>query len=214
MTNIALNAFERTVKKKKFKEAGFIPGVMYGDGIDATMIKIEEKPLKKIISEHGSHARIDIMFGKKKRSGFIKEIQTLPIKNAITHIDVQVVSDTHEIKMQVPIIFRGSDDLQRNQLILQASKHEIEVSGIMSNIPEDIIIDVSELQYGDKVLLDSFKFNEGVSVLDDPETIYASIIHMIKMEEEPTEERAVGGAPLEDSEALAEDAKVAPATDE
>ena len=213
MTNIALNAFKRTEKKKKFHEAGFIPGVMYGDGIDATMIKIEEKPLKKIISEHGSHARIDIMYGKKKRSGFIKEIQTMPIRNAITHIDVQVVSDTHEIKMQVPIIFKGADTLQRNQLILQASKHEIEVSGIMSNIPEDIVFDVSDLDYGDKVLIENFKFNEGVSILDDPETIYASIIHMSKIvEEEPTEDRAVGGAPSEAGESPAEDAE-APATE-
>jgi len=213
MTNIALNAFERTEKKKKFHEAGFVPGIMYGDGIDSTMIKLEEKPLRKIIAEHGSHARIDIKYGKKKRSGFIKEIQTLPINNSITHVDVQVVSDTHEIKMQVPIIFRGSDNLQRNQLILQPSKHEIEVSGIMSDIPEDIIFDVSELQYGDKVLLENFEFTEGVTVLDDPETIYASIIHMSKMEEVETEAKVVEGAPLEEGAAPEEEA-AAPATEE
>ncbi len=203
MTNVALKAQARTETKKKFKEAGYVPGVMYGDGIEATTIKVDEKDLRKILSEHGGHARIDVTYGRKKNSGFIKEVQTKPINNAILHVDIQVVSDTHEIKMQVPVHFTGTDMLMKRQLILQTAKSEIEVSGIMSKIPEEVTIDVSDLEYGDKIEPSSFTFGDGVTVLDEVDTIFGAIIHASKMEEPETEDRAVDGAPTDLSDEAA-----------
>ena len=59
MEQVILNALERTASNKKFNEDGFIAGVMYGDGsTEATSVKFELVPLRKILVKHGSNAKV------------------------------------------------------------------------------------------------------------------------------------------------------------
>jgi len=189
MEKVILNAFERTITNKRFKEEGFIAGVMYGDGTtEATAVKFELVALKKILGKHGSNAKVVVKYGEEEKTGFVKEIQRHPVSAKITHIDVQLVSKDHEIKMQLHILFKGEEGLLPKRLLLQVQKADIDVFGKMALMPDAVSVDISEKELGDTITIKDFDLNEQIKVTDDENEVYATITAMKEELEEETEE--------------------------
>ncbi|WP_298840535.1 50S ribosomal protein L25 [Clostridium sp.] len=189
MEQVILNALERTASNKRFNEDGFIAGVMYGDGsTDATSVKFELVPLRKILAKHGSNAKVLVKYGEEEKTGFIKEIQRHPVTAKITHIDVQLVSKDHEIKMQLPIAYKGEENLSSQRLQLQVQKPEIDVFGKMAIMPDGLSIDVSQMALGDSITIKNFDLNKEIKVMDKEDEVYASITQMKEEVEEEVEE--------------------------
>ena len=189
MEKIILNAFERTTKSKRFKENGFIAGVIYGDNVkEATSVKFEESSLKKILAKHGSNAKVWVKYGEDKKFGFIKEIQRHPVTAKITHIDVQLVSKNHEIKLQLPIEFKGEKNLVANLLKLNIQKTEIDVFGKMALMPDVVVIDVSEKELGDTITIKNFNLDKEIKISDNEDEIYATITRLVEENKAESEE--------------------------
>lgn len=190
LEEIILNAFERTAGTKRFRENGFIPGVIYGDTVkNSEPVKFEEVPLKRVLEKHGSNAKMWIQYGKDKKYGFIKEIQRHPVSDKIIHVDVQLVSKKHEIKLQLPIIFKGEDKLTSKVLQLQIHKPEIDVSGRMDLMPDTVTVDVSEKELGDTVTVNDFNLDKQIKVNDIESEIYATVAKLKEnVEQEDTTE--------------------------
>ncbi|MBU3099603.1 MULTISPECIES: 50S ribosomal protein L25 [Clostridium] len=189
MEQVILNALERTTSNKKFNEDGFIAGVMYGDGsTEATSVKFELVPLRKILVKHGSNAKVVVKYGEEEKTGFIKEIQRHPVTAKITHIDVQLVSKDHEIKMQLPISYKGEENLSSQRLQLQVQKSEIDVFGKMAIMPDALSVDVSQMALGDSITIKNFDLNKEIRVTDKEDEVYASITQMKEEVEEEVEE--------------------------
>ncbi|MBU3154118.1 50S ribosomal protein L25 [Clostridium estertheticum] len=189
MEQVILNALERTASNKKFNEDGFIAGVMYGDGsTEATSVKFELVPLRKILVKHGSNAKVVVKYGEEEKTGFIKEIQRHPVTAKITHIDVQLVSKDHEIKMQLHIAFKGEENLISQRLQLQVQKSEIDVFGKMAIMPDALSVDVSQMALGDSITIKNFDLNKEIRVTDKEDEVYASVTQMKEEVEEVVEE--------------------------
>ena len=189
MEQVILNALERTASNKKFNEDGFIAGVMYGDGsTEATSVKFELVPLRKILVKHGSNAKVVVKYGEEEKTGFIKEIQRHPVTAKITHIDVQLVSKDHEIKMQLHIAFKGEENLISQRLQLQVQKSEIDVFGKMAIMPDGLSVDVSQMALGDSITIKNFDLNKEIRVTDKEDEVYASVTQMKEEVEEEVEE--------------------------
>ncbi len=191
MQEVILNAEERIAKSGKFKETGYIPGVLYGDGIDqATSVKFNESDLRKILSKHGAHTKLWIQYNDDKKFGFIKDIQKHPVSHQILHMDVQIVSQDHDVKMQLPIIFNGENQLRQNQLHLQVQKSVVEVIGRAVLMPDAIYVDVSEKEHGDMITSKDIELSDKIRIVN-PDEIYGSIGHLkITTIEEPEKEEA------------------------
>lgn len=191
MAQIILNAQPRIKKTKKFREEGFIPGVLYGDTVaKADSVKFEEAALMKILSQHGSNVKLWVKLGENKKFGFIKEIQRHPVSNKIIHIDVQLASKDHEVKVQIPITFKGEDTLRTRQLQLQVHKSEVDALGKIDLIPEVITVDVSEKALGDTVTIADLDLDKQIKVHDKQDEVYASVAKVVEVVDEEAEETA------------------------
>lgn len=189
MEQIFLNAEQRDAKAKKIRGKGFIPGVVYGDGASETYsVKFDEKALKKILAEHGANVKLWVKYGESKKFGFIKEIQKHPVTNEIIHLDVQLVSKNHEVKLQIPIAFKGDGELRKKQLQLQIHKSEIDVLGKIDLMPELITVDVSEKSLGDTITVKDLNLDKQIKIHDKLDEVYGTITKLIdKTIEEPAE---------------------------
>lgn len=184
MVENILNAFERSIEHKKFKESGFIAGVIYGDGvIKSEPVKFEEVPLRKILMSHGSNAKIWIKSGQDKKYGFIKEIQRHPVTAKIIHVDVQLVSSDHEIKLLLPIVFKGEESLTANLLQFKVYKSDIDVTGKMALLPDSVTIDLSEKILGDSITIKDFALDKQIKINDKPDEVYAVVTALQELSE-------------------------------
>ena len=179
MEEILLQAIERTKKHGKFRESGFVPGVLFGDNIAvSTMVKFEESALIKVLDSHGSNAKGWINLNDNKKFGFIKEIQRHPVSGKVIHISVQIVSYDHELKLQIPIAFKGKDELRQRQLQLQVYKPEITVLGKMDFMLDAIHVDVSEMNLGDTITLNNLNLPKELKVSDIDDVVYGIITNL------------------------------------
>lgn len=175
MQQIMLDAIERPKKSGRFRESGFVPGVLYGDDIPAgTLVKFEEKGLNKILIQHGSSATITVNYKGTHKSGFIKEVQRKPITGNLIHIDVQIVSKEHEVKRQIPIIFTGEEILNSKHLLLNILKSEITVLGKIALMPETVSVDVSNKNFKDTITYADFNLDKDLKN-EDADDVYATI---------------------------------------
>lgn len=177
-----LDAYERSAGSKKVKENGFIPGVIYGDTLTkAHTVNFQEALIKKVLSKHGANAKVSIKYGDSKKYGFIKDIQRHPVTAKIIHIDVQLVSKNHEIKFQLPVIYKGEEKLASKQLYLQVYKAEIDVFGKMDLMPDCVSVDVSEKELGASITIKDFQLDDQIKINNNQEEIFALVTHLKEM---------------------------------
>jgi len=186
MEEIILKTMLRTDSPKKVRLAGFIPGVLNESDLTSTSVQFVGTELNKIISKHGSNARVWVTIGEDKKFGFIKEVQKSPVDRKIIHIAIQLVSKDQEVKMQLPISYHGREELEHKQLQVQIYKAEIDVSGKAVLMPDVLIVDVSKMELGDTVTAANLNIPKEIKIHDAENEIYA-VIKAIKeaIEEEP-----------------------------
>ena len=176
MNEIILEAAERS--KGKFREKGFVPGVLYGDGVDTTTsVKFDERKLNKLISMHGPNAKLWITINNSKKYGFIREVQRKPITYMISHIDIQIVSKDREIKLVIPINYKDEGSLKIRQLKLQVYKSDVTVFGKIDLMPDTIEVDVSEMNLGDTITYSQLGLNKDIKS-ENEDTIFGTIINL------------------------------------
>jgi len=179
MDDMILTALDRASAPGRFREKGYIAGVLYGDGIASSIpVKFQEESLKKIVAKHGTHAKVRIAYGNDQKTGFIKEVQRNPVTWVTTHIDVQIVSKTEIIKMQLPIYYKGENLLSAKELRVQPIFTVVDVSGKMDSMPDSIEVDVSAKELGDTITRKDFSLDPQITVNDKEDEIYGSIVHL------------------------------------
>lgn len=184
MEETILNASERTMKPKQCRKAGYTPGVLYGDTVtNAIAVQFETAVLRRVLAGHGSNAKVWVTYDGTKKFGFIKEVQRHPVSAKVTHIDVFLVSQDHEVKMQIPITFEGRDSLEN--VLLQVYKPEIEVYGNPALMPDTAVVDVSAMVQGDTITAKNFNFDIQIKITDSENEVYGVITPLKESSKEP-----------------------------
>ncbi|TGE37562.1 50S ribosomal protein L25 [Desulfosporosinus fructosivorans] len=184
MEETILAAVERTMQPKLCRAAGFTPGVLYGDSVtDAISVQFDTAVLKKVIAAHGWNAKVWVDFGGNRKFGFIKEVQRDSVTAKVIHIDVFLVSQDHEVKMIIPVIFEGRDNL--DNVLLQVYKSEIEVTGKAVLMPESFVVDVSAMVLGDTITSASFNLDKQLTITESENEIYGIITPLPELVVEP-----------------------------
>lgn len=188
MEDTIIKATVRSNNTKIAKKSGFIPGVLNGPGTASTSVIFEIIPLNKIIAKHGKNAKLWVDLDNEKIFGYIKEVQRHPVEGKIIHIAIQLLSKDQEVKMDLPIIYHGSAELEHRLLQLQVYKSEIKVSGIGANMPDSVTVNVSEKQSGDNITAMDFHLPKELIILDSKDELYAGIKTIRDVQVEETEE--------------------------
>jgi large subunit ribosomal protein L25 len=175
MEELILKAVERTEASKKVRKAGFIPGVLNEAGATSTSVQFEAAAVNKVIEKHGPNAKLWVELGAKKNFGFLKEVQRHPLERRVVHVAVQLVSQSKELKMQLPITFHGREELEGRSLELHVRKSEIEVSGKASLMPDVVVADISKKEAGENVTVIDFHLPKEIMTVDPADEIYAII---------------------------------------
>lgn len=172
---------EKNKKAEEYRKEGYIPGVIYGPNIESTIVYIDKKDFLKNFKT--LHIRFDFELDGVKYTGILQEIQKDPLTLEPIHFDVYVPSLSRAITTTIPIIIEGEDEIIRKGYFLNKLINEIEVEGIMGEIPENVILDVKNLELGDTLYVKDIKLPESVKILTHPETPIVSVIEVSSIEE-------------------------------
>ena len=235
---VSLAASERESEGKSanrnLRRSGYIPGVLYGGKDEPKKISIMEKDIVKATEIAGFATQIlQISMDGKDVDVVVKEIQRHPATSRVMHADFMRVDPDSKITLVVPIRTLNDESCigvkisggQVNHLI-----NDIEISCLASNLPEQLEIDVQEMDIGDTVSLSEIKLPEGVeitilqqdedrdqavvSVTETREMVIEEEEEELELEEGEEEGEEATESSEEDSETPFEDKESAPSEEE
>jgi large subunit ribosomal protein L25 len=182
-------------ESRRLRKDGLIPGVLYGSGTTPHPICVPERELRRVLTGgHGLHAILDVVLEGQKstHSSILKEYQVDPIRGKIEHFDLQEVRLDQAIQTAVVVELVGESAGTKAGGVLSQVTREIRVEALPLEVPDRIELDVSAMEIGDTLRLSDLSTREGVTYLDDPETVLATVTVPTKVEEPEPEELEEG----------------------
>lgn len=171
-----LKVEERTTSGKgsnrRMRAAGKVPGIYYDQKGANLMVQVERVPLEKAVRRFGSsHVfSLEIARSDGKAESFpclLWRMKYDPVKTQPEHVDFFGVDLDKEIRVSVPFESTGTPVGEKEGGVLQWFRDSIEVSCKPMDIPEAIVLDVSELNINDNISIDQVVFPKGVTPLYD-----------------------------------------------
>jgi large subunit ribosomal protein L25 len=175
---------------RRLRKAGLIPGVLYGHGKEATMFAVDPHVLRAALSTGaGTHAVLAITVEGHKRAhnAIIKDMELDPVKSTLTHLDLQEIRLDETIETTVAVSFEGEARGIKAGGMLDESTREVTIRGLVTAIPEHLVLDISEMDINDTAKVGDLVVPEGIEILDDPEQVLCSLLPPRKVEEEVEE---------------------------
>jgi large subunit ribosomal protein L25 len=214
METVALNARSRKETGKgvarSLRRQALIPAVFYGPKVDPVPLALGAKEVEKVVSsEAPENILIDLNIengeATESHRAMIKEIQVDPVKQTILHVDLYAISMDQKISLEIPISLTGTPVGVTEGGILQQVSRTIEVSCLPDQIPETLVLDVSDLVIGDSLHVNDLDIPEGVELLVEEKLTVATVVPPTKEEEiEPEILEEEEGEEVEEEEAVAE----------
>lgn len=170
---------------RRLRGAGLVPGVLYGNGRVAESFAVEERELRRALTgDHGLHAILDVAVGdgKRRRPAVLKDYQVDAVRGTVLHVDLQEVRLDRPIQAQVVVELVGEAEGVTAGGVLTQATRELTVEALPMEVPEHLSVDVSGLAVGDTLHASDVPVPDGVTLLDDPETVVASVTQPTRIE--------------------------------
>lgn len=202
MADLVLNANKREAigknKVNKLRAEDIVPGVVYAKNEDNINVQVISKDFDRILRQAGTSTIITLDIDGENKDVLIKEYQTHPYKNQFLHVDFQAINQNETIRVSVPIVLIGRDDIEIAQSVLVQNLDTVEVECLPKYIPQTADVNVADIQIGDnKTLADLDIFaNENITILGEEDEVICSLQEVSEEEiSEETEETSAADVP-------------------
>ena len=183
MADIVLNVEVRertgTGGARAVRDAGKVPGVLYGGALAPVAVAIRANEFRKAL--HSGKLlghRVTLKYGDEVQPVIAKAIQFHPVNDEPIHFDLYRVDEHQLIKISVPVHFRNheaSPGIKRGGT-LNVAVHEIELLVPADSIPEELVVDLTGLDVGDAIRAASLTLPKGAKLsAHDRDATVASI---------------------------------------
>ncbi len=178
-----LNIEERTTANsrtsKKLRKKGFVPASLSCKGKESISVAVKAEELRKSMHEYGRNALFKLSLDNDNSIiAMVKEIQYAPIKGEMVHVDLQQVSLNEEIKADVTVRLRGLETLEIKKLMALPQLDFIRVKGLPQDIPDEIIIDVTNVKGVENINISDIVLPKGIVAELNPEHCVIAIVEV------------------------------------
>jgi large subunit ribosomal protein L25 len=209
---------------RKLRAAGRVPGVLYGHGLDPVKLSVDARDMTHLLhGAAGGNALVDLVVDGQDHLAMAREIQRDHIHNTLIHVDFLAVSRTEKITVNVPVIEIGEAVGVREGGVVEHHLREVSVECFPQDVPEQIEIDITDIELGGMVHVSDLTPPDGVTILSNLEDAVLSVVTPAALRVEadlsvPGEEGVVpaeaaeeeGAEPAAEGEAPAAEGEAAP----
>lgn len=163
---------------KKLAHAGQVPAVLYGTGRDPLPLTLSRHEFDLFTLHHALGSTIvelKIEGESKPINAMVREVQTSPVKGSVLHVDLLAVAMNKPVHATLALHLVNDPQGVREGGILTVNVHEINVEAKPGDLPDVMEYDVSGLSMGDALHIGDIPAPKGVTILDDPEAVVASV---------------------------------------
>lgn len=175
---------------RRMRYAGRIPGVVYGGGGPSIPVAVDPRKVVEILQSEAGHNAIFTLEirGKAPARVMLREWQVEPLAGRLLHVDmVRVALDT-KLKVKVPIQITGeAQGVKVQGGIFEFLLREVEIECLPDDIPDHIVVDVTELMIGKTLRVSDLPASDKINVLTEASRAVAHVVSPKAEEEKPAE---------------------------
>jgi len=194
-----LQAKERTELRhsalKQLRNNGNIPAVVYGAKVESKPVFVSSADLTKTIRTVGRNGVISLDVDGHKYDVVLSDYQEDSFKKEILHVDFLAVDKSSKINVEVRLALVGEAIGVKDGGVLQQSIHQLSITSTPDNIPQQIEVDITNLQVGETVLVGNIPTGGGFTINHEDEEVVASILPPRQEEEINSGEQQQEGHP-------------------
>jgi large subunit ribosomal protein L25 len=161
---------------RRLRREGKIPGIVYGGGEDPVAFMVDARVLRQALAHRG--AVLDLHIGGAAGTPVVvKEQIHHPVTGETVHLDLLRVRLDQAIQATVVLELIGGDDSPgvKEGGVLEQVTRELTVEALPTEIPDSLQHDVSAMVIGDTLTLEALSAPSNVKLVDDPETVIATL---------------------------------------
>ena len=188
---------------RRLRHKGKVPAILYGAHQEAQSLILDQQNLLTMIADERFYSSIvRLKIGDGTQEAIIKDVQMHPAKNLVVHVDLQRVVENEQIRIRLPIHFKGesiSPGVKTQGGVVSHMRADVEVSCLPKDLPEFLELDLSGMSLNETKFLADIPLPQGVAI---PELTQRNApvvsIHAPRAEEpEPVAAEAAAAVPAE-----------------
>ncbi len=178
---IELKLEQRNVQGKAvqtIRQNGYVPAVMYGQGVEAQSVMAQSGPLLKVYRDAGKRQPIELQLEGKKRLAMIKTADFDPVKHTLRHVAFHVVNQNESVTTEVPIVIAGAGETpaEKAGLVVLTTIDVAQIEALPRDLPENLQAPGERLaEIGDHLSMSDLEVPSGVTLLSDAEQVIATV---------------------------------------
>lgn len=187
---ISLSATARTISGKQVKQLrheGLVPGVVYGPTVSEPVhVQVAWTALRPTLIKARSTEIIALDVDGQSINVLVRQVQRHPVRGDVLHVDFYAVDVNREIRTSVPVVVLNAEATGKRlgARVLQMVT-AVEIETLPGNIPSHIDLDLSDItRPGAHISIRDLPQIEGVTYLDDEETVVVRTVSLSELEEE------------------------------
>jgi large subunit ribosomal protein L25 len=155
---------------RRLRHEGRVPAVVYGHGMEPLSVSVGARDLRHALSLHGLNQVLTLDVDGSSHLVLARQLQRHPVRHTLSHVDFQVVRRDEIVSAEVPVVVVGTATLvERERGVLEHPLSSLSVRSTPEQIPQEITVDVSDLEVGGAIRVRDLVLPEGVTTDLDPE---------------------------------------------
>lgn len=157
-----------------------IPAVVYGLGMDPISIQVARRDLRKALSgSAGMNTILDLSVDGTVYPAIVKDMQRHPVRRTVQHVDFIQINLANEITVSVPVRLEGeAKAVQDEGALVDLAMQEIEVTTTPRSIPDEIVIDITDMTMDSVITIGDITLPAGVVATHDDELPVVTVLIM------------------------------------
>ena len=162
---------------RAIRRAGDVPAIVYGRKKKSVALRINERLFKQFLRTYGENVIINMEINEgEPEPVIIKEIQRDPVeKQMLLHADFIRISLDEPVTSTVPIILVGTPAGAQQGGVIEFPFRNMTLNCLPAKMPNDITVDVTNMEVGDIVYVQDIELDDEVEVLDEPNRMIVSV---------------------------------------
>ncbi len=161
----------------RVRNQGMVPGVVYGQGKEATTLQFREMEFLKVLRSGGVSQLIELRgLSGGSVHALLRDVQRHPTRRTVMHVDFYQVQMDVAVRTEVPIHLEGESPVIKGGAVIIHHLDRIHVECLPADIPEYFKVNLARLvEIEDVVRISDLAIPKGVTVHQDPEEVVVSL---------------------------------------
>ncbi len=168
--NVADRAQTGRSASRRLRRTNRVPAILYGKHTEPTNLSVDVPEFTRLLKQvAGRTVLIELASEGKANKAliFFQEIQRDPLTDSFLHVDFQEVKPDEKFEVNVPVRVTGESFGVKNQSgVLEMASQTLRIRVLAKDLPEAVLVDVTELKVGETIKVEALKPIAGVQFLD------------------------------------------------